>query len=535
MIIPRPQKETYYDRKICFSKEISITLPEDESVSVFDALKIFLPHITFHMSDCGDIRFEKETFRKKGAYTFIADNDGVILSYGDFEGARNAAATLAQLWRIEEDGYSIPSCRIEDYPSFEVRSFMLDLARGIGRKEEIKETLIRIAMLKYNQLHLHLIDSEGIAWQSQAYPKLTGPRGDQYSMEFFKSLNTFCKKLGIEILPEIEVPAHNKTILSCYPELFCELDKETDYAKWVLCAGNDKTYEFYKGLISELIEMFPDCRTIHIGGDEVHFEDIPSQQCFWDKCPRCNALGFESNEEIYYYAIRKVYDIVKTFGKEAAMWNDWIDISKPCPLPKDILIYFWRVAMEGRGPTEGCSMQAFLEQGYKVVNAHFSETYLSNKAYANENSIRDWTPAKRPVTDEKYRSQILGGEVCAWEFGNEERYRFYRFTLPAPLGMLSDRLWNGSVCEYDDTFKIALTRTVLGYNCPENLNIYKLIGTIMLEARTEELGIINENTPSSEELKSAILSMIPITVSDDYGHFAALYYTECLNWILQNR
>ena len=106
MIIPRPQKETYYDRKIYFSKEISITLSEDESASVFDVLKIFLPHITFHMSDCGDIRFEKETFEKKGAYTFIADNDGVILSYGDFEGARNAAATLAQLWRIEEDGYN---------------------------------------------------------------------------------------------------------------------------------------------------------------------------------------------------------------------------------------------------------------------------------------------------------------------------------------------------------------------------------------------------------------------------------------------
>ncbi len=535
MIIPRPQAEAYEKGKLLLNNTITVSVPEEYSQSITDVLGLFFPTVNFQIEEKGIISFKICGFDKAEAYYLEINSNGITVYFADFLGARNALATLAQLWRECDNGYSVPFCSIEDYPSFKVRSFMVDLARGTGRKEELRELILRLALLKYNQLHLHLVDSQGVAWQSQCYPKLTGPRGDQYSMQFFKTLGILCKKLGLEIVPEIEAPAHNETILCCYPEFACEVDEETHPAKWVICAGNDKVFDFYKGIIGELVEMFPDCKYVHIGGDEVHYLDIPTQRCYWDECPKCRALGYDRRQEIYYYIINRVYHIVKAYGKEVAMWNDWIDISKPCPLPKDILIYFWRVAMEGRGPTEGCSMQGFLEQGYSVVNAHYEEAYLSNKDYASINSIHDWTPTARPVTDEKYHGLILGGEVCAWELGNEERYRFYRFTLPAPMGMFADRLWNGSVCEYDEEFEAALTRAVLGCKCPEDLNIYKLIGTIMLDARTEELGIINDSTPSPQEIKKAILSMIPITVSDNYGHYAALYYTECLNWILERR
>ncbi len=535
MIIPRPQSEVYENGSLTLPDTVTFSFNGESDEKIIDLLELFLPDINFELADTGIITFNRCSFDKPEAYSFKTESCGITICYNDFLGARNALSTLVQLVKSKKEGFSVPFCSIEDYPSFRVRSLMLDLARGVGRKEEIKETILRLALLKYNQIHLHLVDSQGVAWQSRCYPKLTGPCGDQYSMQFFKSLYELCVKLGLEVLPEIEVPAHNETILRCYPDFACEVDEENHPAKWVLCAGNDDIFTFYENIIGELIEMFPDCKYIHIGGDEVHYLDIPTQRCYWDECPRCQALGFTSRQEIYYYIINRVYHIVKSFGKEVAMWNDWIDISKPCPLPKDILIYFWRVAMEGRGPTDGCSMQGFLEQGYNVVNAHFQESYLSNKDYASVNSIKDWKPSKRPVTDEKYHSQILGGEVCAWEYGNEERYRFYRFTLPAPTGMFADRMWNGTVFEYDEEFETALTRAVLGYMCPENLNVYKLIGTIMLDARTTELGIINEATPAVEELKKAVLAMLPITVSDNYGHFAALYYTECINWILERR
>ncbi len=531
MIIPRIQNEKYTGGCLALPEVISVTLDGDEAQLALNALNVFLPKVTIEANDDGIITFKKAEFEHDEAYSIVINDEKVAVKYADALGARNAASTIAQLY----NGGKLPKCELADHPKFAVRSLMLDLARGVGRKEEIKELVVRLAMFKYNRLHLHLIDSQGVAWQSQCYPLLTGPRGDQYSMQYFNELGKFCESLGIEVLPEIEVPAHNRTILRCYPELGCEVDETEHPSKWTLCAGNDEIFTFYKNIIGELIEMFPNCKTIHIGGDEVNFGDIESQQCNWLYCPKCMALGYDSMQEIFYYTIGRVYDIVKAYGKEVAMWSDWVDIANPCPLQKDIQMNFWRIAGSVRGPHVGCTFEKFLEQGYSVVNAHFPETYIDEKGYANAEKLNDWTPTARPESDAKYHSLILGGECCAWEFGNEERYRFYRFTIHAPLGLFADRLWNSSVVEYDDEYETALTRAILGHTCPTGLNVFKLLGTIMFEAKTTELGVIDENTPSDDALREAMLSLIPIAVSDCYGHVAALAYIECMQWIIEHR
>ncbi len=97
-----------------------------------------MPEINFKIEEKGSIDFKLWDFDKEEAYSLKTDSHGITIRYSDFLGARNALATLVQLLTIEDDGYSVPFCKIEDFPSFKVRSFMLDLARGIGRKEEIK-------------------------------------------------------------------------------------------------------------------------------------------------------------------------------------------------------------------------------------------------------------------------------------------------------------------------------------------------------------------------------------------------------------
>ncbi len=531
MIIPRVKSEKYSGKSFALPEKVTVSIDSEEALIALDALRLFLPDISFELSDNGILKLERASFEREEAYSIVIDDAGISVAYADRLGARNAAASLAQLW---QDG-SLPECEIEDWPEFSVRSFMLDLARGLGRKEEIRELVVHLAAFKYNRLHLHLIDGQGVAWQSRIYPELTGPRGDQYSMQYFKSLGELCNSLGIEVLPEVEVPGHNKTILKCYPELACEVDEETHPAKWVLCAGNEEIFTFYKNIIGELIEMFPRSPVIHIGGDEVDFGDIESQRCYWLDCPRCMSLGFSSMQEIYYYVIKRVYDIVRAYGKEVAMWSDWIDTSKPSPLPRDIQINFWRVAMEGRGPFEGCSFENFLSQGYKVVNAFYEYTYIDEPDYMTAEKLNDWSPTKIPESAEKYHANILGGESCAWEYGNEERYRFYRFTIHSQVGMFADRLWNTSVVPYDEKYERTLTRAIIGQRCPQDFNIFGHLGTIMLKAQTKELAVINENTPSDDVLRAAILALAPAATSDSYGHAAALSYVECLNWIIDNR
>ena len=533
MIIPRVQKEQELGGKLMLPKTITVTVSDEASRKALNALKLFLEDVAFEMVEDGIIKFISAPLEKSESYTLKIDND-IKIFYSDFLSARNAVATFAQMLTPGGEGYFVTKTNIEDFPEYSVRSFLIDFGRGIGRKDELKELLVRLALFKYNRIHLHLMDTQGVAWQSVRYPKLKGPKDDQFSMQFWKSIHELCVTLGLEIMPEIEVPGHSRTILANYPEYSCVVDEKKYPTKWTACAGNEELFTFYKNLIAEIIEMFPSCKTIHIGGDEVHLEDSAINQCYWRICPRCAKLGHIDLEETFLYVIKRTYDIVKSFGKQVAMWNDWIDISKPCTLPKDIEIFFWRVAQEGRGPCKGCSMQKFLEQGYRVVNAYYEDTYFCYD-YAVPETVNTWTPISRPEVDEKYHNLVVGADACAWNWGDEPLFRHYRYSLDSRLGLFADRLWNTSVQPYDDAYATAVTRAVLGLHCPESFNIYKYFGTLMPVLNYPPAKEITDATPYDEQIDKAIISMVPIIVSDMYGHCTALFYTECLNWIKNNK
>ena len=526
MIIPRVQQEKLFNETISLPEVIGVKTTDETGEKAIEVLKIFMPSFTFEQNEDSIIEFVCDGSLKPEEY-ILTVTDKIEITYSDFLGARNGCATLAQM---VADNF-IKKCEIKDYPKFAYRSFMMDLGRGVGRKEEIKEVIVRLAMLKYNNIHFHMMDSQGFAWQSAKHPNLAGPKGDKYSMEYFKGLNDLCVTLGLNVVPELDVPGHMRTIFDAYPNLQCETDKEE--RAWTVCAGNEDFYSLCYDLIGELIEMFPSCKYVHIGGDEVEMTDI-KRWCYWDVCPKCQKLG-NSKQEIHYHLVKRVYDIVKSYGKEVMMWNDWIDISKPSPLPKDIVIEFWRVAQKNRGPYEGCSMQGFLEQGYTVINAHYPETYVDFKEYASPESLSTWLPTLRPETEEQYHNMIIGGETCAWEYGNIPDYRFYRYTLPSPLGLFADRLWNGTYKEYDREYETALTKAVLGNDCPKDLNIFEYLGTIMPPAHSDIMAKIENVTATDEELDEVQLKLIPLAVSEKHGRYLALAYIECLLWIKNNR
>lgn len=530
MIIPRVKKEKYLNGDIKLRGTIGVWTDGEDAEKALEILRVFMPELCFEKSEDALIVFRRCTLQKKGAYT-LNITDKAEICYDGFDGAKNSVATLVQLTKKSGEEYSLKNCEIEDYPDFKLRSFMIDLARGIGEKETIRETVIRMSRLKYNRVHFHLSDEEGFAWQSKKCDKLTGPFGDQHSMEYLKSLHDLCVTLGLEVVPEVEIPAHARTLINCYPELSCLTDHPESQTNWAVCSNNEKVYEIYSSLVGEVVEMFPSCKYIHIGGDEVDCKDLWGLTCEWQNCKKCAELGFNNNQEIYYYVIKRAYNIVKSYGKEVSMWNDWIDISKPCPLPKDILIEFWQVAEPNRGPVEGCSLEKFLEQGYSVVNAYYKDVYfISSGKDATAESLKTWHPAKRPEIAEKCKDKIIGGEGCAWNFGNVKQ-RFYRYTLPSSLALLADRLWNEKEFEYNSELSCAVTRAVLGVDTPKNFDVFKYIGTVFFLSDNEALGCSENVTATKEELEQAILTLVPIMTADTYGKKAALAYAECIEWM----
>lgn len=445
------------------------------------ALELFLPsHITVS-NENAEVRFICLTSAPYSEwYRLTVCENGAILEYADARGAINAAASLAQLILDGE----VENCIIEDYPDYPWRGLMLDLARGLREPfQDVKELIIHMALTKYNVVHFNLLDN-GLCYASDAVPEFRGSKRcnfRQYTKAQLRELVELCSIFAIDAIPSIEIPAHANAVIGTFPQFACEVP-EDHTSKWCICPASDGVFEMYERLISELCEIFPS-QYFNIGSDELEFRLQPklNQLCYWRECKKCQALreaeGLNDIQDEFYYVILRIYEYVKQNGRTMMMWNDQIDISKPCPLPKDILIHYWRVAAKGRGPVEGCSMEGFARQGYRIVNSTFPKTYIDFDFYLKEEELCEWTPVNSPELSEEYHNNVIGSEMCAWEYGNREVYGFYDYTIQPSLPLFCDRLWCSAPIVFDIAYRRAVYKTVFGKRLDADL--YEIFGAVI--------------------------------------------------------
>lgn len=88
-------------------------------------------------------------------------------------------------------------------------------------------------------------------------PEESTPIGGYYTQEQMKEIIAYAQQRQIEIIPEIDMPAHSNAALAAYPEYACPVVKKFigvlpglggSNADIIYCAGNDKTFEFCKVL-----------------------------------------------------------------------------------------------------------------------------------------------------------------------------------------------------------------------------------------------------------------------------------------------
>ena len=153
--------------------------------------------------------------------------------------------------RVPADGieWSVPALTLQDSPRFPYRGLMLDVSRFFIPKENVIRIIDYMAMLKLNKLHLHLVDGNGWRLEIKKYPRLTEvgawrvardtdfsqrknalpgeetPVGGFYTQEEMKEIIAYAAARQVEIIPEIEMPAHTNSSLAAYPELACPVVK----------------------------------------------------------------------------------------------------------------------------------------------------------------------------------------------------------------------------------------------------------------------------------------------------------------------
>ena len=193
-------------------------------------------------------------------YTLKITPARIELRGGSCEGVVSAAASLRQL--LWSGKGSLPALEIDDAPRFAWRGFMLDVARHFFTKEEVMSLTDRLACYKFNRLHLHLTDDQGMADRNQTLPapdpagawrtpnkhdsvclrraaderdpKFLLPEknirreqgkiryGGYYTQDDIREIVAYAAQRGIEVIPEIDLPGHSLAAIGCYPQLACD-------------------------------------------------------------------------------------------------------------------------------------------------------------------------------------------------------------------------------------------------------------------------------------------------------------------------
>ncbi len=427
-----------------------------------------------------------KNIRLRGNEYKLTVDSKIYIEYCGAEGLRNALASLIQIIRQDSGAYFIKCQAVSDYSECEHRSVMIDLARGLPDFDRLKEDIKRISLAKCNYLHLHLMDSKGICYESNVYSgdDINGTK--RYPISAMKEINSFCAMLGITVIPEIEIPAHAHYLLRTHPEFKCRCGIENQ-STWCICAGNDAVFDFYKSLLEEIAQIFSG-RYIHIGGDELCFNDYPqwNEFCHWDICDACKKRmtdnGLKDKYELYCYVMNRINEIVKSLGKTTIMWNDEIDVSKGTKLSKDIVIEYWRIANENRGPRKGCSFDALLKRGFRVINGNYHKSYIDAEEYANPEKTASYSYLDYPYSESS--ANIIGAEVLAWQYGNPENV-FYKLSFAPCAILLLDKMWDCSDAVYNDEYRKSLSKLILGLQTPDDCDIFEIFGSVM-PPRTNE-------------------------------------------------
>jgi len=290
------------------------------------------------------------TPQQQEAYTITIGKDGIAICARQPIGFFRAAETLRKTLPLNAkpsalNALDFPFVEIKDEPRFAYRGAHLDCSRHFFKVEFIKRYLDVLALHGCNQFHWHLTDNDGWRFEVKALPDLAGkgswrdqsplrraglwdgtPYGGHYTQAECRELIQYAAERYINIVPEIDVPAHIYSALQVYPDLRCDVQHQRG-SDQVLCAGNPKTLTVLKTIFGELCDVFPS-KYIHIGGDEC-------PKGGWQRCPKCQAkikeLGLKDDgkhsveNQLQTWLNRELGQFLRERGRDMIGWDEILE------------------------------------------------------------------------------------------------------------------------------------------------------------------------------------------------------------------
>lgn len=439
-IIPKPVKEVKGEGKVYLTCNTSVSGDFKDTVIM---ARDYLAGI--RAGEKNALTFVKDDKMGSEEYSVECKGGNIEVKAGDEAGAFYALMSLKQL----ADGRdSFAAVTIKDKPKYAYRGFMLDSARHFWRIDKVKQFLDVMANLKMNRFHWHLTDDQGWRVEIKKYPLLTEKgairkdtplslqgywqnkekhdnkeygRGCFYTQDELKEVVAYAKRLHIEIIPEVDMPGHMVSAISCYPELSCTGEATEVSNRWgvmdnICCCGKDNVYNFAKDVIDELTEIFP-YKYFHIGGDEV-----PKKR--WKVCPKCQAkikeLGLKDENALQGYFNNEIAKYLKSKGRSMIGWNEILDASDI--MDKEIIAQWWVHHSIGDAQEKN-----WMKNGGKVILSLVNYVYMDH-AYAIRplSKTYSFSYAKMGLKDD---NNVVGMEIPQWTeyIRDEEKLDLYTY------------------------------------------------------------------------------------------------------------
>lgn len=380
--------------------------------------------------------------------------DYIALTALSKKGAFYATRTLLQI--LQRQNNSIPQGIIRDYPRYKKRGFMLDVGRRFSSMEALRQYVKLMAWYKMNDFQIHLNDNEihfdDTKWcteyaafrlECDTYKGLAAEDG-YYTKKEFGELIDFAKEYGVDIVPEIDTPAHSLAFVQYDETLALGPGKGRDH----LNIMKEDTYTFVDDLFEEYMRgdeptfRFQD---VHIGTDEYFgtHEELEAFRAYTDRYLRW----------------------IKSKGRTPRLWGNLSSFKGKTPvLSEGVIINIWSL--------DWVDAIEMIKAGYDIINSDDTRLYIVPNAdyyrdyLDKENLFNQWEPNmfRDAYTIPAGHSRLLGGAFSIWndkiaiKISENEIYG----RAKEGIQVLSQKLWNkdfsgdynqfNKICKEVDTY-----------------------------------------------------------------------------------
>lgn len=447
-VLPELQEWKGNEGSFIVTENSKIVYADDELKSAVDEMKADYEDLTGKTIEVvkgtkadvksGDFFFEKTTDVSLGlmdeGYLMEID-DSVMVTSETQTGAYWATRTLLQALK-QSDYVSIPKGITRDYPLYEVRGFILDVGRKTFTMDYLEQLVKQMSWYKMNDFQVHLNDNliglENKEDPMSAYSafrlendtvkaggKLTDANGNVvtvngneqvyqqdltstdlwYTKEEFKNFIEESRELGVNIVPEIDTPAHSLAFTKVLPDLrYGTSGRQNDHLD--LVDSYEQCLTFVQTIFNEYLSgtdpVFDSETIVHIGADE-----------------------YNASSEAYRKFVNDMIEYVRdTKERKVRVWGSFTAASKGEVIDTvaddgtRVQINLWNFGY--------ANMDEMYENGFDLINCNDGNYYIVPNAGYYYDYLNDGTMYNLDinsiggVTIPAGDKQMVGGAFAVW-------------------------------------------------------------------------------------------------------------------------